>query len=72
MTAFFQTIASILSSAAMFIVNLFSMLLMMITTIPKALAYVIGAVGYMPPFVGSVILTSISIAAVIVIINHWG
>lgn len=70
--AFLQSITDIIISVIGLVINIFQMFIMMVTAIPKAITYVVTATGYMPPFVGSVILMSISIAVTIVLINHWG
>lgn len=48
------------------------MLMTLITTVPRAITYILGVVAYMPPFVGSVIFISIAIAVTITVVNHWG
>lgn len=69
---FLQSLGSLLESVMGIIINFFVMLLTLITTIPKAISYLFGVVGYMPPFVGSVIFISIAVAVIITIVNHWG
>lgn len=69
---FLQSFGSLLEALMGIILNFFVMLLTLITTVPRAIAYVVGVVGYMPPFVGSVIFVSIAIAVTITVINHWG
>lgn len=69
---FLETISNLLTSVIGMFLNLLHMLVMLLTAIPKAIAYVIAAVGFMPPFVGSVIIVSIGIAVTITLVNHWG
>ncbi len=68
---FLETVGDLISTVIGMVINLFQMLFMMLTAIPKAITYVLGVVGYMPAFVGSVILVSIGIAVTITILNHW-
>lgn len=70
--SFLTSISDLVSSVIGMVINLFSMLFIMLTAVPKALSYVVGAVGYMPAYCGSIILLSITIAVTISIINHWG
>lgn len=69
---FLISISDLISSIIGMVINIFSMLFLMLTALPKALAYIVGAVGYMPAYCGSIILLSITIAVTISIINHWG
>lgn len=69
---FLESISIFISSIIGMILNLISMLVTMLTAIPRAIAYVIGVVGYMPPFVGSIIIMSLGVAVTITLINHWG
>lgn len=69
---FLETIGNFITAVIGVIVNFFTMIGMLLTTIPKAIAYVLGAVGYMPPFVGSIIIVSIGVSIAITVINHWG
>lgn len=69
---FLEQVGDFISAIIGMIINFFSMIAMLLTTIPKAITYILGAVGYMPAFVGSIIFVSIGIAVAITIINHWG
>lgn len=68
---FLESIADLVTAVIGMVINFFQMVVMMLTAIPKAITYIITAVGYMPPFVGSVILISIGIAVTITVVNHW-
>lgn len=70
--SFLQSISDLVIAFIGIVMNFFTMILMLFTAVPKAITYVLGVIGYMPPFVGSVILVSIGIAVTITIINHWG
>lgn len=72
LTSFLGSIANLISTLIGVIFNILSMLVMLITAIPRAITYILGVVGYMPPFVGSVIIVSIGIAVTITLVNHWG
>lgn len=69
---FLTSFGALLESICGIILNFFAMLFYLLMTIPTAINYILGAVGFMPPFVGSVIIVSISIAVLITVINHWG
>lgn len=69
---FLETFADLITSVLGIIVNFFAIIITLLTTIPKAIAYIIGAVGYMPPFVGSIIVVGIGISIAITVVNHWG
>lgn len=69
---FIQSIAQFISGIIGMIINILVTLGLLLTKIPAVISYIIAVVGYMPPFVGGVILVSISYAIVTVIINHWG
>lgn len=69
---FLETIGDLISAIIGVIMNFFSMLFTLLTAIPKAIAYLIGVIGYMPAFVGSVIIISVGIAVTITVLNHWG
>lgn len=69
---FLETISNLFTTVIGMVLNLLSMLVMLVTAIPRAIAYVLGVIGYMPPFVGSVIVVSVGIAVTITLVNHWG
>lgn len=69
---FLEQVGDFISAIIGMIINFFSMIAMLLTTIPKAITYILGAVGYMPAFVGSIIFVSIGISVAITVINHWG
>lgn len=69
---FLQSFGTLLEAIMGIIINFFVMLLTLITTIPRVITYLFGVVGYMPPFVGSVIFISIAVSVIITIVNHWG
>lgn len=69
---FLQSIAQFVSGIIGMIINVLVTLGLLLTKIPAVISYIVAVVGYMPPFVGGVILVSISYAIVTVIINHWG
>lgn len=72
LTSFLGSLANLISTLIGVIFNILSMLVMLITAVPRAIAYVLAVIGYMPPFVGSVIIVSVGIAVTITLVNHWG
>lgn len=69
---FLETIGDLISAVIGIVMNFFSMLFTLLTAIPKAIAYLIAVIGYMPAFVGSIIIVSVGIAVTITVLNHWG
>lgn len=69
MFQFFEGIASTLGVAVDFIVSLFATLVTFITEIPKALAFLVSAVAYLPPFLMAFVLPFIGICILLNIIN---
>lgn len=69
---FLETIGNFISAIIGMVINFFTMIGMLLTTIPKAITYIFGAIGYMPAFVGSIIFVSIGVSIAITVINHWG
>lgn len=69
---FLESIGEFITSIIGMIINFFSMIGTLLGAIPRAITYVVSAVGYMPPFVSTVILVSIGVSVIITIINHWG
>lgn len=69
---FLETLGDLISAVIGVVMNFFSMLFTLITAVPKAIVYTLGVIGYMPAFVGSVIIVSVGIAVTITLINHWG
>lgn len=72
LTSFLGSLANLISTLIGVIFNILSMLVMLITAVPRAITYVLAVIGYMPPFVGSVIIVSVGIAVTITLVNHWG
>lgn len=70
MFEFIQSIAQLIINIIAFVIHAFTFLITLLTSIPKALVYITSVVATLPPYVGGVILISISIAVILVIINH--
>lgn len=68
---FLESIGELIASVVGIVINFFTMLITLVQTVPKAITYIFGAVGFMPPFVGSIILVSIGISILITVLNHW-
>lgn len=72
MFQFIQNIAELLNNIIGFVIHAFTFLIELFTTIPVALSYVIGVIAYLPSYVGGVVLVSVSVAVILMIINHGG
>lgn len=69
---FIDQISGIIQSVIGMVVNIVQMLISLFTTMPVAINYIQGAIAYLPPFVGGVVIVSIAIAITITVVNHWG
>lgn len=69
MFGFFEGVVGTLQIAVDFIVSLFEGLLTFITEIPRALAFLVSAVVYLPPFLYVFIMPFIGICIILNIIN---
>ena len=65
MFGFFNGITSTLSVEVDFIVSLFATLVTFITEIPKALAFLVSAVVYLPPFLLTFVFPFIGICVLL-------
>lgn len=72
MFEFIQNIALLIANIISFVIHAFTFLLELLTSIPRALAYITGVIAVLPPFVGGVILVSVSVSVLLMIINHGG
>lgn len=70
MFEFIQTLSDIIVTIIGFVVNAFQMLITFFTTVPRTLGYIIACIGYLPPYVLSVVVVSIGVAVVLMIVNH--
>lgn len=69
MFGFFNGIVSTFSIVVDFIVSAFEMIVFIVTQIPKALAFLISATSYLPPFLLSFVLLFISVCVILNLIN---
>ena len=69
MFQFFEGITSMIGVVVDFIVNLFTTLITFITEIPKALAFLISAIAYLPPFLSMFVFPFIGICVLLNLIN---
>lgn len=67
---FLEGISNLISAGITFVVHMFTMLLMIITTIPTALTYIFNVVAFLPPYILSVVTVSVSLAVILFIINR--
>lgn len=61
MIAFFDSLSEILLMIGDFIISLIKTLLMVFIAIPKALAYLVTCVGFLPPFVLAVVTVCVAV-----------
>lgn len=69
MFQFFEGISSTLGIAVDFIKSLISTFITFIVEIPKALAFLVSAVAYLPPFLMAFVLPFIGICILLNLIN---
>lgn len=72
MFEFIQQIADIIVTVIGFVVNMFMTLIQIVLVVPRAVAYIITAVGFLPPFVASMVVISVSVSVVLFLLNHGG
>ncbi len=69
MFKFFDSIVEVIALVINFVINAFKMLILLITQIPKALAYLTAVFGYLPAFLSTFIVIFIAIAVIVTLIN---
>lgn len=69
MFKFFEAIAGFISTIVNFVVNLFEMLVLIITNIARSIAWLIACIFYLPPWLVAFVIVPISLAVVFQIIN---
>ena len=69
MFKFFDSIVEVIALVIKFVINAFKMLILLITQIPKALAYLTAVFGYLPAFLSTFIVIFIAIAVIVTLIN---
>ena len=69
MFKFFEAIAGFISTIVNFEVNLFEMLVLVITNIARSIAWLIACISYLPPWLVAFVIVPISLAVVFQIIN---
>lgn len=69
MLNFLEQIGSIISLVIDFVVTAVTMLIMLVTNIPTALAFLASAVVYLPEFLTSFVLLFVGTAVVLQVIN---
>ncbi len=69
MFKFFEAIAGFISTIVNFVVNLFEMLVLIITNIARSIAWLIACISYLPPWLVAFVIVPISLAVVFQIIN---
>mgnify|MGYP000030014370 CR=1 FL=1 len=69
MFKFFEAIAGFITTAVNFIINLFEMLVLVITNIGRSVAWLIACISYLPPWLVAFVVVPISLAVVFQILN---
>lgn len=69
---FLESFSDLISSVIGMVIHFFVMVGSLLITLPKAILYITTVIGYMPTFVGSVMILTVSLAVIITIVNHWG
>lgn len=69
MFKFFDSIAEVVALVINFFINAFKMLILLITQIPKALAYLNAVFAYLPAFLSTFIVIFIAVAVIVTLIN---
>lgn len=62
MFAFFSSVIQLIGFVINFVINVFKMLIMLVTQIPKAIAFIVLSVTYLPPFLVTFIMLFIAIS----------
>lgn len=69
MIAFLQQIGNIINSVIIFVIHGIQMIISVFTTMVQAVGFLTTAISFMPLFVVAPILVSISIAAILFLVN---
>ena len=69
MFQFFQSIANLIGIVINFIVSTFKMIMLIITQIPQAVAFVVTSVAYLPPFLVTFVMLFVATILIINLIN---
>ncbi len=72
MIGFLQSLADFFGSIIDFVVSIFMMIVNLFLLIPKGLTYIVTLVGYLPDFMVPVIIVSVSVSALLMVVNHGG
>lgn len=69
MFKFFESISNLIGIIVNFVVSAFKMIMMIITQIPQAIAFVVTSVAYLPPFLVTFVLLFVATVVIINLIN---
>ncbi len=69
MFKFFDSIIQLIGFIINFVINMFKMLIMLITQIPKALGFITLSVSYLPPFLVTFVFLFIAVSVIVTILN---
>ena len=68
MFKFFDSIVEVIALVINFVINAFNMLILLITQLPKALAYLTAVFVYLPAFLSTFFVIFIAIAVIVILI----
>lgn len=70
MFKFFSSIANLIATVVKYIVSMFSMLIMLITRVIQAFAYVVLSVSWLPAYLKVYVIAMIAVAVILFIVNR--
>ena len=69
MFKFFDAIASFIITIVTFIVNMFELIIVVVSNIARAVAWLFICIGYLPPWLTAFIIVPVSLAVIFQVIN---
>lgn len=69
MFAFFDAIAAFLHTIVSFVINMFQLLVFVVTSIFRAVTWLFACIAFLPPFLTGFLLIPISLAIIFQILN---
>lgn len=69
MFKFFEAIASIFITVVNFIVNMFELIIVVISNIARAVSWLFLCIGYLPPWLVAFVIVPVSLAVIFQVIN---
>lgn len=66
---FFQSIAGFISSIVGYVVNMFSLLIELLLSMIKGVAWLFGCIALLPPFLTAFVVVPVSLAIIFQVLN---